>query len=81
MSCSLSCTRLGPFDSSDRLVLLPLSARMAESLEAMVSLFTWQLLDERMLQANRYKMLLYIQNKILENKQNRKDSYISHTDR
>ena len=78
MSRSLSSTRLGPFDSSDRPVLLPLSARMAESLEAMVSLLTWQLLEERMLEANKYKMLLYVQNEILENKQNRKDSYISH---
>ncbi|TNN88256.1 hypothetical protein EYF80_001472 [Liparis tanakae] len=36
MSRSLSSTRLGPVDSSERSGLLPPSARMTESLEAMV---------------------------------------------
>lgn len=50
MSCSLSSTRLGPVDSSDSSVLPP-SARMTESLDAIVSLLTWLLLDERMLES------------------------------
>lgn len=62
MSRSLSSTRLGPVDSSETSGLLPPSARMAESLEAMVSLFTWLVLDERMLRAKRRLMdiVLYV---------------------